>query len=37
MEDEILEKRDALIKDLEMKMMQKVEKETLFMIVWEIV
>lgn len=36
-EDEILEKRDALIKELEMKMMQKVEKETLFMIEWEIV
>ncbi|MDK2888850.1 MAG: hypothetical protein PWP72_1728 [Thermoanaerobacter sp.] len=36
-EDEILEKRDALIKDLEMKMMQKVEKETLFMIEWEII
>lgn len=36
-EDEILEKRDALIKELEMKMMQKVEKEILFMIEWEIV
>ncbi|MDE4542418.1 SNF2-related protein [Thermoanaerobacterium sp. R66] len=36
-EDEILEKRDALIKELEMKMMQKVEKETIFMIEWEIV
>lgn len=36
-EDEILEKRDALIKELEMKMMQKVEKEILFMIEWEVV
>lgn len=36
-EDEILEKRDALIKELEMKMMQKVEKDPLFMIEWEIV
>ncbi|MCR4436127.1 MAG: SNF2-related protein [Clostridiales bacterium] len=36
-EDEILEKRDGLIKELETKMMRKVEKETLFMIEWEIV
>lgn len=36
-EDEILEKRDALIKELEMKMMQHVEKEPLFMIEWEVV
>jgi len=36
-EDEIMEKRDQLIDELEKRMKQKTEQETLFMIRWKVV
>ena len=36
-EDEIIEKRDQLIDSLERRLAQRVEKETLFTVHWEVV
>jgi len=37
LEDEIMEKRDALIDELEKRLVQRTEQETLFMIRWRVI